>query len=251
MYNTNYPDRADLPTSARLIRSTVIAAASALVLLVAIVLPSEYGIDPIGVGGLTGLRQMGEIKVQLAAEAAAQNVPTASVVPEDAPNSLSSAPSVDQLEQRLAALESQLAAMQLEARPAAGPAPLELPDIASLADADPRSAPDPVAASPWRDEVSFVLTPGEGAEYKLVMAQGAVADFEFSAEGGVVNFDQHGEGQGQSFSYEEGRGIQSDSGTFQAPVEGTHGWFFRNRGTADVTVTLRTGGDYAELKRLI
>lgn len=35
------------------------------------VLPAEYGVDPTGVGRLTGLSEMGEIKVQLAKEAAA------------------------------------------------------------------------------------------------------------------------------------------------------------------------------------
>lgn len=47
------------------------------------------------------------------------------------------------------------------------------------------------------------------------------------------------------------RGFEGDSGAFQAPVAGTHGWFFRNRGTSDVVVTLRTGGGYVELRKLI
>ncbi len=100
-------------------------------------------------------------------------------------------------------------------------------------------------------EISFTLTPGQGTEYKLVMNAGAIATFEFFTQGGAINFDQHGEGEGQSFSYEVLRGVEGDSGTMQAPVAGTHGWFFRNRGTSDVTVTLRTGGDYIELRKLI
>jgi hypothetical protein len=35
------------------------------------------------------------------------------------------------------------------------------------------------------------------------------------------------------------------------PFEGNRGWVWRNRGQSDVTVTLRTGGDCIELKRLI
>ena len=72
MYNTDFPDRDDLPTPARLVRSTIMAGVSALVILVTIVLPSEYGIDPTRVGSILGLTPMGEIKVQLAQEAAAQ-----------------------------------------------------------------------------------------------------------------------------------------------------------------------------------
>ena len=71
MYNTDFPDRADLPSTARLIRSTIIAGVASLVILVTVVLPSEYGIDPTRVGGLLGLTPMGEIKMQLAREAAA------------------------------------------------------------------------------------------------------------------------------------------------------------------------------------
>ena len=71
MYNTDKPTREELPTSAQLKRSTFIAAVSAAFLLVTIVLPSEYGIDPTRIGRLLGLTEMGQIKTQLAAEAAA------------------------------------------------------------------------------------------------------------------------------------------------------------------------------------
>jgi hypothetical protein len=109
----------------------------------------------------------------------------------------------------------------------------------------------PAAAPQWRDAVTFTLTPMEGTEYRLVMQAGAVANYEFIVDGGVINFDAHGEGEGQSLTYEEGRGVMGDSGQLTPPVSGTHGWFFRNRGTEDVVVTLRTSGDYAELRKLI
>lgn len=69
MYNSDMPKRADLPTAAQLIRSTVIAAGAAGVLLVTVVLPAEYAIDPTGIGKVLGLQQMGEIKQQLSEEA--------------------------------------------------------------------------------------------------------------------------------------------------------------------------------------
>lgn len=58
------------PSSGQLWRSTLIAALVAGTLLVTVVLPAEYGIDPTRVGRLLGLTQMGEIKVRLAREAA-------------------------------------------------------------------------------------------------------------------------------------------------------------------------------------
>ena len=65
MYNTDMPTRAELPTTRKLVRSTAIAAVSATAILVAVVLPAEYGIDPTGVGSALNLTEMGEIKTQL------------------------------------------------------------------------------------------------------------------------------------------------------------------------------------------
>jgi hypothetical protein len=75
MYNTNLPNRAELPSSAQLLRSTLLAAAIAAGLLVTTILPAEYGIDPTGVGSALGLTQMGEIKTTLAAEKQADEAP--------------------------------------------------------------------------------------------------------------------------------------------------------------------------------
>ena len=67
------PNPADLPSSAKLIKSTIVAAVVAAFLLVIAILPAEYGIDPTGVGKVLGLTKMGEIKISLAQEAAAQS----------------------------------------------------------------------------------------------------------------------------------------------------------------------------------
>ena len=71
MYNSPVPPKSELPTSAQLLKSTLVAAGVAATLLVTVVLPSEYNIDPTGVGKALGLKQMGEIKSQLAEEAEA------------------------------------------------------------------------------------------------------------------------------------------------------------------------------------
>lgn len=60
-----------LPTTRTLLRSTIIAVAVAVALLASIVLPAEYGVDPVGVGNLLGLTEMGEIKMALARDASA------------------------------------------------------------------------------------------------------------------------------------------------------------------------------------
>ena len=70
MYNSDLPTRAELPSSKQLLRSTIIALIVATILLLTVVLPAEYGIDPTRIGRVLGLTKMGEIKTQLAEEAA-------------------------------------------------------------------------------------------------------------------------------------------------------------------------------------
>ena len=70
MYNSDLPTRAELPSNKQLLRSTLIALIVATVLLLTVVLPAEYGIDPTRIGRVLGLTKMGEIKTQLAEEAA-------------------------------------------------------------------------------------------------------------------------------------------------------------------------------------
>ncbi|OYW58623.1 MAG: transmembrane anchor protein, partial [Bosea sp. 12-68-7] len=77
------------------------------------------------------------------------------------------------------------------------------------------------------------------------------ADFSWTVSGGVVNFDLHGDGGGRELSYQKGRAVSTDEGTITAAFDGNHGWFWRNRGADDVTVTLKTTGSYAEIKRMI
>lgn len=71
MNNSNNPSNEDLPSTGNLIKSTILAAIVAGVLLVTVVMPSEYAIDPTGIGKVLGLTNMGEIKTTLEKEAAA------------------------------------------------------------------------------------------------------------------------------------------------------------------------------------
>lgn len=74
MFNAEKPNLADLPTTKQLLRSTALAAGAAIAILVTVVLPAEYDIDPTGIGGVLGLSKMGEIKTQLAEEAEADRL---------------------------------------------------------------------------------------------------------------------------------------------------------------------------------
>ncbi|MBT9567424.1 MAG: hypothetical protein IV085_03915 [Thiobacillus sp.] len=106
---------------------------------------------------------------------------------------------------------------------------------------------------PFRsDEMSLTLQPNEGKEIKALMRKGEQFVFRWKATGGKVNFDMHGErvNAGADFtSYWKDTQQSAAQGVFIAPFEGTHGWFWRNRGNQPVTVTVNVSGFYASLKQ--
>jgi len=212
MYNADKPSYSDLPTSKQLIRSTIIAIISAAVILITIVLPAEYAIDPTGIGRFLGLAEMGTIKTQLAKEA-------------------------DQDRQKPGA-----------ARPAPDKRSSLVERIFGVLLV--RSAAAEMSSAGRSDKMSITLKPTEGKEIKLRMRRGAKANFSWSVSGGVVNFDLHGDGGGRSKSYKKGRGVRGAKGTLIAAFNGNHGWFWRNRGRKTVTVTLQTSGDYTSIKEM-
>lgn len=71
MHNAPKPKLEDLPSKTQLRRSAIIAGIGAIAIGVMVYMPAELGRDPTGVGTILGLTEMGEIKQQLAEEAAA------------------------------------------------------------------------------------------------------------------------------------------------------------------------------------
>ena len=224
----------ELPSSRQLARSTMIAAATAAVLLVTAVLPAEYGVDPTGIGRVLGLTAMGEIKMELAKEAAAAEAAEAA-----------------------AARATQTTAAAVTAAPPAAPAA----PVASPAAAVPAGGPPAVASTAASadssvkvDAIHVTMRPNESKEIKLVMRKGARVKYAWSTDRGAVNFETHGDTlnapPGVFHSYSKGRDARAHEGEFVAVFDGQHGWFWRNRTREVVTITLRTAGEYQELKRL-
>ncbi|WP_319784170.1 hypothetical protein [Oceanisphaera sp. IT1-181] len=97
------------------------------------------------------------------------------------------------------------------------------------------------------DTTTITLKPDEGLEVKATMNAGDRMVFNWASEGGPVNFDMHGErvNDGDNFtSYWQGRNEPAANGAFEAPFDGTHGWYWRNRGDETVTIVLETSGFY-------
>ena len=208
----------------------------AVALVFTTILPAEYGIDPTGMGRLTGLTEMGKIKMQLHNEAEADRQKSLSPASEPTP--------------RAGLMDRILAVILI--RPAAAHDGGHGPGTgAAMPGAMPAESERPKSAG-RTDQMSITLEPGQGAEIKLRMRKGARANYAWTAEGGKVNYDKHGDDGGSAAkSYKKGRGVTGDDGVLEAAFAGNHGWFWRNRTKKDVTVKLWTNGDYSDIKRMM
>lgn len=212
MYNNNIPTDRELPSTRQLIKSTILAFIGAMVVLVTIVMPAEYGRDLTGIGSLLGLTQKGEIKMSLAAEAAAEQAAIDAATATSAPAVIEEAKPVEVVSQN------------------------EQP-----------------TANPIRsDQTIITLQPNEGNEVKVDLKKGEVVKFVWTSDAGKANFDIHGDSKTLDIDYHGyGKGSSTrEEGEIKAAFDGSHGWFWRNRSGAPLTITLETEGPYTAVKRV-
>ncbi|MCF6292531.1 MAG: transmembrane anchor protein [Robiginitomaculum sp.] len=216
MNNSNSPNQAELPSTKRLLKSTLLAAVGAGVILVTIVMPAEYGIDPTGIGKVLGLQKMGEIKVSLAEEAAADRLEDLQVAPETS---------------------------EVEEVTITPEVVVEEPVLEAVA--------EPVVTT-LSHEMKVTLAPNEGTEIKLKMNKGQKANYSWVTDAGRANFDIHADSVELKIDYHSyAKGSkQSDEGVVTAEFDGYHGWFWRNRTDKTMTITLQTNGQYLDIVHL-
>ena len=230
MHNANIPTEVELPSSKQLFVSTVLAFLVAALILVTVILPSEYGIDPTGVGKVLGLRQMGEIKMQLAEEARLEDAQPAPVesTPET-PATVAAKPAAEESE-----------AVTMETTSADAP------------QVDPVAPPATREAAVNSVTRSVTLTPGGAAEIKVALKKQQVVSYRWEVDTGHVNYDTHGDNASINYhNYNKGKAKTSDEDRIVAAFDGSHGWFWRNRSGEVVTVTITVSGDFEELKRVL
>jgi hypothetical protein len=205
MKNENMTISNQLPPKGKLIKSTIIAVCIATIILLAVVLPAEYGIDPTGVGKLIGLAKMGEIKVSLA-----QN----------------------------AAMEKQVLAGETSFNEKEPKAEVDHQNIAPAKKVDSKT-----------DKITLSLEPNDGQEIKLTMAKGTTVDYSWYTDGGKANFDAHADSKELEIDYHNYRKgkLERSEGIMEAAFDGNHGWFWRNRTSETMTLTLEVSGDYTDV----
>ncbi len=197
----------------KIIKATLISLLVGALLLVVAVLPAEFGMDPTGAGELLGFSKL--------------------YVPEEADtNSLG-----------VMATNTSTKIIKLE-KAGSGP------NVERPVEAD-NPAPTTQLSS-REDETEVIVPAGKGIEFKINMLKHGKMKYEWTTTNGeILYFDFHGEVKQEKEVkevYFESYTIANSNnmvGTFFAPYEGKHGWFFRNTSDEDVVVNLRLKGQYA------
>lgn len=193
---------------ATLVKASVAASAIAAVILVTAILPAEYNIDPTGIGKALGLTQIAE---------------AASVTPD------------------IAVSGSETVFAFGQATPVTSKEMANAPSVALIAQA--RQTPGVRS-----DTVKINIPAGKGLEYKLLMDEFVHLEYEWSTGGEELYFDFHGEPKGDTTGYFESFSITTSDkmkGSLTTPFAGAHGWYWKNKTSSAIIVTLSTTGDYS------
>lgn len=194
----------------QIIKAVVFALILSIVILVSAVLPAEYGIDPIGTGKMFGFS-----KLHVSENDVANEVQTT---------------------------QKSFPLIKME-KAGSGP------DVKRPIEAD--NPPPEKQFAVREDTVEVIVPAGKGIEYKIYMLKYGNMKYEWTTDKGIVYFDFHGEvkqAKAVNDVYFESYTLAYSNnmvGTFYAPYEGKHGWFFRNNENKDITVTLKLKGQYS------
>ncbi|MFV7772644.1 hypothetical protein [Shewanella marisflavi] len=197
-----------------LIKASLAATLIAAVVLVLFILPAEYDVDPTGFGQAAGL-------TELAKSSQAQAVQTSVAEPSQMQNEMPT-----QMK------EAELGFMASEAV------------NKSIVEQIKAARQTPGLRS---DTIDILIPAGKGLEYKLLMDANMHLEYEWHTDGQPLYFDFHGEPKGDTTGYYESFSITTANemkGSLTTPFAGSHGWYWKNKSDAPVTVTLTTKGDY-------
>jgi len=203
------------PSKKALAKATVIALLVAAVVLVTVVLPAEYAIDPLGTGKALRLTDLAKADL---------------------------APTTKKSETPAKAGEAEPTIVPILEQSSDGGAPT----MKGTFIAQP---------SRYKiDSREIKLAPGEGMEIKYNMKKGAGLIYSWIASDKLL-FEFHGEPNVkppgkeradyyESYELDDQVGKDQEHGTFIAPSTGVHGWFWENKTGKEVTLKLVSSGFY-------
>jgi len=196
----------------KIIQSTLLALIFGAIIFVVAVLPAEYGIDPVGAGKLLGFSKL--------------YVPSIKTTPKQ--DTLS----VTKVRYPLIKMEK------------AGSGP----HVPRPKEAD--NPPPKEQLATRQDHFQVIVPAGKGVEFKINMLKYGKVKYEWSTDQGVLYFDFHGEVKQENppknvfFESYTMAYAHNMVGTFLAPFEGKHGWYFKNKTNNDIKVSIRLKGEY-------
>lgn len=207
MNKKNIPNPVNQPSGKKLLQSTGLALAGAAVLLVLVVLPAEYGIDPTGLGNRMGLTALNEpVRSNQITDVIGGN-----------------------------------AAMRAVAIPDFG-APTPLPNPAVYQDeAQAPNTETMLVTIPPNSETEIKVRLEEG---KVILFSWRVdqGDIYVDYHGHDPSF-----GPDFFVRYKEEQESAGNNGSLTAPFTGEHGWYWLNYNEFPVVVTLTVDGYFEEL----
>lgn len=196
--------RLEPPSVGKILTATGIALMVAALLLILFVLPAEFGIDPLGTGKRLGLTELGR------AAAADKPASDASIAPVLVPSPKGDAPTFK------GTFLAQPGRFHIDARE------LKVPAHEGL-------------------EIKYNMKKGAGLIYSWT-ASGTLS-VEFHGEPDVKPEGREGTDYYESYDLDTA-GKNQGHGTFLAPTQGIHGWFWENKSDSSITLKLVTAGFY-------
>ena len=198
----------DPPSKSSLLKATLVSIVAAAIILILVVLPAEYGIDPTGIGEATGL-------TQLNAEA------TVTIEITDI-------------------IGGNEVMREVEIPGFGEPTPLPNPAVFQQQEDAPQTMTmEVMIPAEGSTEIKLVLDEGKMIAYSWSVDQG---DIYVDYHGHDQSF-----GPDFFVRYREQQEGTGGSGSLVAPFYGEHGWYWLNYNEYDVVVTLTVTGYYEDV----
>lgn len=197
------------PSNTKILWTTIITLVVALLLLVLVVMPAEYGVDPTGFGTAVGLmpaEEEGNVEVIEVRDVVGGNETLREVEVPDVGD------------------------------PTPLPNPAVFQDQAEAAGSETLEIELPVDG---QTEIKLYMEEGKVALYSWSVEEGDV----------YVDFHGHDPSFGDDFfvRYKEQQQADGNHGSLTAPFSGEHGWYWLNINEHPVTITLEVTGYYEDL----
>mgnify|MGYP003387582420 CR=1 FL=1 len=203
------PEPSQSASKKNLLTSVLIAAAVGALLLIVVILPAEYDVDPLGLGGLLGLNAM-------------NSAPTRTIEITDV-------------------IGGNERVTEVEIPDFGDPVPLPNPAIHQDETMAHQTRTLQIAIGAEAEtEIKTILEEGKVILYSWEVDRGDIySDFHgHSPEFGTefwVRYEEHQEGSG-------------NNGSLVAPFSGEHGWYWLNYNEFPVVVTLTVNGYFDDIK---